>query len=96
MLPDPPFKIGIGNDVFKKLAVNYEGSKRLLRRIINIHMRYITGLERYLNAAGKATHRNGLDGSKTVMEEEHRKLAEMRLKRLKAKQSKPVTRGHKR
>lgn len=94
MLPEPPFKIGIGNDIVKKLAGTCGISTKLLRRIVNIHMRYLTGLERYLQTASNATHRHDLDGGRSEMEQAHRKEAQIRLKRLKAKQSRPAAKKY--
>jgi hypothetical protein len=86
LLPEPPFEIGIGKEIFERLADSCGVSKTLLRRILSSYMCRITRGNYYLEAVSKASHRNGLDGGKTEMTEKHRKGAEIHLNRRRAKQ----------
>jgi hypothetical protein len=94
-LPEPPFKVGINKELFERLVNSCDVSKRKLRRVLNSHIKFITNRKSYLEAAMKASHRHGLDGSKTEMTEEHRKVAEIRLKHIKIKQNKSSDRTNK-
>lgn len=85
LLPEPPFEIGIGKELFERLVDSCGVSKTLLRRILNTYMCRITRGTYYIKAVSKASHRNGIDGGKTEMTEKHRKNAEIYLNRWRAK-----------
>ena len=91
LLPEPPFKLGISDEIFKKLVGSCGVSNKLLRRIINKHFRYITSGKNYLKIFVKASHRHGLDGSKTEISEEHRKSAAVRLEYIRARQKRSLS-----
>lgn len=88
LLPEPPFKIGISNEIFKRLVGSFGVSNVKLRRAIGGYIRFVTNGKSYLKIAEKASHRHGFDGVKTEMAEEHRKSSAVRLEHIRAKMKK--------
>ena len=85
LLPEPPFKIGISNEIFERLVGSFGVSDVKLRWAIGGYIRFVTSGKRYLKIAEKASHRHGFDGVKTEMTEEHRKSAAVRLEYIRTK-----------
>jgi hypothetical protein len=91
LLPEAPFKLGTSNEIFGKFVDSCGVSNKLLRRVINRRLGYITNGKNYLKILAKASHRYGLDGSKTEISEEHRESAIARVEYIRARQKRSLS-----
>jgi sRNA-binding protein len=81
LLPAQPYKIGINKDLFDALKSKpqYFGKRSKLRRLIKYHLRHKCKGRHYLKAMLNKKCRNGIDGGRQGIKDEHRKYAKIKL-----------------